>query len=219
MFIYEKDGKLNFMVADNKPAKNDETPNITIGPDNSTPVGAEVTINGKAVKTSGGDDNKIEMFFPFYGSYNAGNTTDYFTKVPDEAYDLEYDEDENANIGYDQEAFWKKNQEFSLPKNVNDKIIQYCNEATENGGSLDVDIDLVFLGSDSVTMFYIYDSGKLSIHRDKPPTESYPYHITKVIKSGDEEGVFIFVPEGYEDWIGEYFKIDNETVTGCYAMG
>ena len=46
MFIYEKNGKLNIMVADTKPS---ETPDIVIEPVAGDPITAKVTINSAAV--------------------------------------------------------------------------------------------------------------------------------------------------------------------------
>lgn len=46
MFIYEKNGKLNIMVADTKPS---ETPDIVIEPVAGDPITAKVTINSDAV--------------------------------------------------------------------------------------------------------------------------------------------------------------------------
>ena len=53
MFVYEKDGKLNIMVASNKPAAAGVTPDIVIEPVAGTPVTAVVTVNGDNVAVGG----------------------------------------------------------------------------------------------------------------------------------------------------------------------
>ena len=49
MFIYEKEGKLCIMIADNKPAAEGVTPDVVVEPVDGTPITAKVLINGKEV--------------------------------------------------------------------------------------------------------------------------------------------------------------------------
>lgn len=50
MFVYEKNGKLNIMINDNKPAAEGVTPDVVIEPVKSgSSVTAKVTVNGKEV--------------------------------------------------------------------------------------------------------------------------------------------------------------------------
>lgn len=141
----------------------------------------------------GGDGSIITLETPISATYDAGETIYYFTKVPDEADDFTYDEYGIAQLTPEQSVpFERENMVFSLPEDVNNEIIKYCNDATNNGGSIDVDIYL-----EAITLQFYYDNESFSLREFIEESVTETYHITKVEDKTTEDGTFHFAPDEY----------------------